>query len=341
MNNFKTFVNASNIHSGGGRTLLLGFFEGLKSINNNFIIYTDVRFKYNIKLPKSVKVIKVNMFTRFLIGFKIYKLATKNDKVLYFGNLPPYLKFKTNDVNLLLSSRFYIDNISMKGFKISQRLKIILEKIYFNIFLNNVSNIIVQTSSMKKLLVEYGFKKKISITAFDDINENNFKKLNNKREKNSFIYVASLLPYKNHKRLVKAWLILQNSGLQPRLYLTYYQKNSIYNWILSFIEKYKLNIVLLENLKRKDLLKKYNSTEVLIYPSLFEAYGLPLVEAKKNNMHIISSDLDYCWDFLHPDDFFNPEDVNSIVRAVQRYLKKTPDLNKIYSPIKFINKLIK
>lgn len=336
----KIIVNASNIHSGGGRTLLLGFLGGLKNVNDTFIIYTDPRFKFNFKLPKTVKIIKVNKFSRFLVALKIYKSANKGDKILYFGNLPPYLKFKTDDVSLLLSSRFYIDSISMRGFNLKHKLKIFLEKIYFNCFINNISNIIVQTSSMHKLLLTYGFKKKISIIAFDDFKDIKVKNPNLRREKNSFIYVASLLPYKNHKRLLKAWFKLKQIGIEPKLYLTCDQKNSISRWIDSYVKKNDLNVVLLKNLNREEIFVKYNLVEVLIYPSLFEAYGLPLIEAKKNDMYIISSDLDYCWDFLHPDDFFNPKDVNSIVRAVLRYLKRTPTLNKIYSSKEFIKKII-
>ena len=55
-----------------------------------------------------------------------------------------------------------------------------------------------------------------------------------------------------------------------------------------------------------ELINTYSKVQTLIYPSLFEAYGLPLVEAKKYKMKIICSDLDYCWDFIEPDDFFSP-----------------------------------
>jgi len=80
--------------------------------------------------------------------------------------------------------------------------------------------------------------------------------------------------------------------------------------------------------------------EALIYPSLFEAYGLPLIEAKKYQMKIIASDLDYCWDFIEPDYFFNPYDVQSITRSVKRFLEIKTDLDIIYKPKDFFKKIL-
>ena len=79
---------------------------------------------------------------------------------------------------------------------------------------------------------------------------------------------------------------------------------------------------------------------MLIYPSFFEAYGLPLIEARKYHLKILASDMDYSWDFITPDGFFNPHDVDSITRAVKRYLNRPDTLDQIYTPKEFINKLL-
>jgi glycosyltransferase involved in cell wall biosynthesis len=194
---------------------------------------------------------------------------------------------------------------------------------------------------MQKLLQESGFKKKISVWAFDDIGETLLHTQNSLiKEPLSFIYVASLLPYKNHHRLLKAWKKLKDEGIEPRLYLTIDQDNSTKKIIEEFVLHNKLNVVFLKKLCREELIKFYEKAEFLIYPSYFEAYGLPLIEAKKFQLKILAADIDYSWDFLIPDDFFNPHDVDSIVRALKRSLKVTPKLDTIYSPKEFINKLM-
>jgi glycosyltransferase involved in cell wall biosynthesis len=341
MNDIKIFVNAANCHKGGGKTLLNGFIKGLSGVSDKVILYTDERFQSSCIIPETVKIIKVSILNRFLVGFKIRKEAKENDKILYFGNLPPFLKFPTKNVYLLLSSRFYIDKISFKDFKFRDRIKIILEKIYFKIFLSNVSSVIVQTSTMRELFERSGYKKQIYVWAFDDIGvAPTTSNLNMIKEPESFIYVASLLSYKNHKRLLQAWKKLKESGLTPKLYLTLDEDNLIGKWIKTFVTENELNVCFLKNLKREQLIKYYEKTEVLIYPSFFEAYGLPLIEARKFHLNILAADVDYSWDFITPDGFFNPYDVDSITRAVKRYLNKSEKLDQIYTPKEFINKLL-
>ena len=123
----------------------------------------------------------------------------------------------------------------MKGFKWRDIGIIYLEKLYYKLFIKNVSQVIVQTSSMYNKLIESGFQKKISIWAVDDLGDNMFNEEKNKKDKNSFIYVASLNPYKNHKRLLSAWNKLKNDGISPKLYLTLDDNVVMKKWIKNFI----------------------------------------------------------------------------------------------------------
>ena len=341
MNNKKLYVNAANCHTGGGKTLLNGFIKGLAGITETVIIFVDERFPLNYNVPDTVKFIKIHRLKRFFVGFKIRREVKENDEILYFGNLPPFITFPTSNVYLLLSSRFYIDSISLKGFHLRDKIKIFLEKIYFKIFLRNVSSVIVQTSTMHKLFKSAGHKKQVLVWAFDDIGVIPIVPgLNFNKEPESFIYVASLLPYKNHRRLLQAWKNLKNSGLTPKLYLTIDDNNNIKKWIEEFVMENELNVIFLRNLRRDELIEYYEKVEVLIYPSFFEAYGLPLIEAKKYQLKILASDVDYSWDFITPDGFFNPYDIDSITRAVKRYLNRSDTLDQIYTPKEFINKLL-
>jgi glycosyltransferase involved in cell wall biosynthesis len=336
----KIFVNASNCHSGGGKTLLNAFLKGLSG-DIEVIVYVDSRFELSQNLNKSVRLIKVNRLKRVMVAFTIKKCAKRTDKIFYFGNLPPLVRFKSKNVILLLSSRFYVDSISMKGFHITTAVKIFLEKIYYKIFIKNISHIIVQTSSMYEQLIENGTRQKISIWAFDDMGNSaqNIKDAY-KKEPSTFMYVASLLPYKNHKRLLMAWNLLKSKNINAKLYLTIDDDTRLRKWIENIITKNNLNVTILYNLKRTELMGIYSKVETLIYPSLFEAYGLPLIEAKKYKMKVLAADLDYCWNFIEPDDYFNPYDVKSIARAVKRSLNMKDQLDKIYTPNEFFKKLI-
>ena len=148
------------------------------------------------------------------------------------------------------------------------------------------------------------------------------------------------MPYKNHKRLIQAWINLNKEGVSPKLFLTIDQNNEIENWIKFNIIKYNLNVILLERISRSELMNIYRKCEFLIYPSYFEAYGLPLVEASNHNLKLLSADIDYCWDLVTPNDFFNPYDVSSIERCVKRAIKVYDKKTNILKPKDFINKII-
>tara|TARA_Y200000002_G_scaffold383282_1_gene404810 strand:+ start:9969 stop:10997 length:1029 start_codon:yes stop_codon:yes gene_type:complete len=339
----KVWVNASNLHSGGGKTLMLGFIKGIKHIGNaHFIIYHDSRFLLQKNfLKNNITYISIkSFFERVMISKKINSKYSEGDKIIYLGNLPPLINFTNCQSTLLLSNRFYVDSPRyVKKLDLKIRFKIFLEKLYFKLFIKNVDDIIVQTQTMKDLCVKSNIKSNIYILPFDDFDSIQPKKI--KKIKNSFLYVASTLPYKNHLRLIKAFSILNNYTNEYTLFITLgSQDDKITSQIKKLIKKNKLNVVLLENITRTTLLSYFEKVENLIYPSLFEAYGLPLVEAKRYNMKIISADLDYAWDLIKPDDYFNPYSSVSIFKALTRTIGINIPTNKILNPKQFINKLL-
>lgn len=337
--NKSIFINASNCHQGGGKTLLDSFISGIENSINNYFIFIDSRYIPPTNLSINIKFIRTKVWERLFISYRIKKYAINEDLVIYFGNLPPILNFNKNQVILLLSNRFYIDTISFKGFSFRDMIKIKLEKLYFNLFKCNVNQFIVQTTTMKNLLQQNIKNSKVILTLPF---ENSF--LNNdftvEKETNTFIYVASLLPYKNHKRLIQAWINLNKEGVSPKLFLTIDQNNAIEHWIKLSIIKYNLNVIVLERISRSELMKIYKKCEFLIYPSYFEAYGLPLIEASNYNLKLLTADIDYCWDLVTPFDFFNPYDVSSIERCVKRAIKLHEKKTSILKPVDFINKII-
>jgi glycosyltransferase involved in cell wall biosynthesis len=64
----------------------------------------------------------------------------------------------------------------------------------------------------------------------------------------------------------------------------------------------------------------YNQVGALIYPSTFESFGLPLIEARQAGLPVLASELDYVRDILDPEQVFDPESAISIARAVKRFI---------------------
>ena len=136
---------------------------------------------------------------------------------------------------------------------------------------------------------------------------------------------------------------MSKEGIRPNLAITV-DKNK-YKIVTSYIVKntklFNLNITNFGHLKSADIFKLYQKSKALIYPSKKESLGLPLIEAKKLGLHIISSELDYVRDIIDPDQTFDPNSEVSIKRAVKRYLNISENKAEILDAQFFLKKILK
>ena len=61
------------------------------------------------------------------------------------------------------------------------------------------------------------------------------------------------------------------------------------------------------------ILKK---SDFLIFNSVSECLGLPLIEAESNDLKTIVPDLDFVWEVSQPYAVYNPDHINSLVRII-------------------------
>ena len=155
-----------------------------------------------------------------------------------------------------------------------------------------------------------------------------------RNKKFDFIYVADASSHKNHTCLIQAWILLSMDNLRPSLVLTITKSHqkTIDNINMLF-KKYKLKIYNFSDLNQKQVGKLYAISKSLIFPSLVESFGLPLIEAYQYNLSIIASELDYVRDVCVPNYTFNPLSALSIARAVKRFIGyKSKDFTLVSAP---------
>lgn len=319
----KIIINASNMHAGGGKTMLVDFLNTAKSIESiNFVFLVDQRFDEKDYSAKNIIIKKYTPYQRIFIFKYIKKISNDGDLIIYFGNIPP-LKKHNQKTLLFQSNRMMVEKYPLKGYPLKWKIRVPFEKILVRICLNNVDEIVVQTFSMKYIIQNFRinkFRGKVSILPFKNL-EGQVDKVSEK-ESDSFLYVAGPDPHKNHRNLLIAWKLLHDEGIRPKLYLTVDDDVFVnqYNFIKDYIKQNQLSIEIKPRLSRSELLEYFNNVSALIYPSFFEAYGLPLIEAQHHHLPIIASELDYVRDLIDPVEVFNPYSPLSISRSVKRFL---------------------
>ena len=251
------------------------------------------------------------------------------------GNIPPIIPFNCHTL-LLQSNRFLVENISTKGLHIKARIRCFIERNLFKFFIKNIDRIVVQSNTMKELTnIKTKYKKKCFIFAF----KNNFSITDDTLKKQyDFIYIASDENYKNHSNLLKAWVKLSDEQINYSLCLVV-PKNSVVKKEVNSLMKInqKLKIYVFDNNERSMAMKLLKQSKSLVYPSKFESYALPIVEAKMHNLNIIAAEKDYVRDLCDPDETFDPESPTSLYRAIKRFFNKKDKKTKIVDAGKFIN----
>ena len=337
----KLILYAPNVHTGGGKSLLLPLLKVLKSYDCKLIL--DTRLENIADQSNTILKVKPTFMSRYKAEVVLKKSCKKGDIVLCFHSLPPIFK---NDAKVLV----YFHNKHLIG---SRRLilnetprvifRLTLERILAWLFYKNVDEYFVQTSTMMKNFEFYYSKKMSKVSIFSYTDSNSY--LNTKRNIDKdldFIYVSEGPMHKNHLMLIKAWVLLAKEGLFPKLTLTLSSDNHlIINDINKNIKMHKIKIENLGYIDANKVLKLYSNAKALIFPSLMESFGLPLIEAKFIGLPILASELDYVRDVCSPVETFDPKSEISIARAVKRFLKISQNDKQSHSAEDFATHILK
>lgn len=108
---------------------------------------------------------------------------------------------------------------------------------------------------------------------------------------NFILNVGTLEPRKNLKRLIKAYSLLPKSLKDKYKLVIVGKKGWYYEDIFETVKKLNLEekILFTGYVPDEDLPYIYNLSEIFVYPSLYEGFGLPLLEAMACGIPVITS----------------------------------------------------
>jgi len=322
----RVFIHATNVHQGGGRSLLDALLTALHD-KVEYVLSLDNRMPIPMDMPHNVRIkrVKPSIVQRLNAERWLVRNVAPEDIVLCFGNLPPLFKLRGHTV-VFVQNRYLIDDVSLSAFPLRVHLRLAMERLWLSRKMSNASEFVVQTPTMKRLLeIKARGRVPVRVIPFaaepsgyarslpqaEVRNENNY----------DFVYVASGEPHKNHRRLIEAWCLLAEEGLFPSLCLTLDEARfaGLCREMEAMRQRHGLKVTNAGELSHEDILALYEKAGASIYPSTFESFGLPLIEARQAGLPVLASELDYVRDVLDPEQAFDPESPISIARAVKRF----------------------
>jgi glycosyltransferase involved in cell wall biosynthesis len=302
-------------------------------VKNNFQVYFHTYFKV-FSFPNIPY-----LFHKRKSIFNIIGILIDEFQILFFR-----LKFKNEvliiNINQLLptilSSKFsliVIHDVIPYEFKNYFFLLHLFYKYYLNFYCKMALHVItVSDTSNKKISNYFNINSNKITTIYNGIKfSKSLTKHTSISNFDSFLYVGADLPHKNLEKLADAFLNLSDK-YSLRLVGSCCKNKKILQ--LNAIRP--KNIFLLNSLSDEQLSELYQNSSALIFPSLSEGFGLPLVEAMYYGLPILVSNKDFalevCKDYKNTI-YFDPNNTKSLIDSIidfsNKQIEKIPFENLI------------
>jgi glycosyltransferase involved in cell wall biosynthesis len=316
-------VDSIYIHESGGKALLEYFIEKLiKQRKDFFILFVErlTSFCIHQLSPNQYQFVTASERSRR----KVYKSVSNRATTIFcFANVPPPIQILKIPVfiyfqNVLLLSRFFDDNHYSIGRKFILRAK----RSYIQWMNQPTYHWIVQSDRVKQELSYRLSVNKNQVHVLPFFREEVLVQ-HNAHQINKFIYVADGVPQKNHTVLLQAWEYLQDRyQLTPELHLTIPARFTELIASIQQLQHRGIKIINHGVLDKAELNLLYQECGYLIFPSLRESFGLPLIEAVQAGCGVLAADLPYVYDVIRPSAVFNPVQPQSIAEVVAEISSK-------------------
>ena len=175
---------------------------------------------------------------------------------------------------------------------------------YVKCSLKSHTSVVVQTEIVKRLFAKrYHFPEERVFVAFPDVEKIDVESVNLfEYEPNTFnfIYPATSPSYKEHITLVRALQAMNDEDLRSRIRIHLTIKENEREDLRSLIDAagQQHNIIFHGPMPHEQLLSMYKAADGLLFPSVIETIGLPLLEASAFGLPVLANDLEYVKDVL-------------------------------------------
>ncbi len=350
----------SFVNNGGGLSSFEEFNKYIinkKKGENNHIVINP--FKEEVK--ENVKFIKMNNISRLKkVFFSIFILKRiiiqeNIDVIVYAGGIPnPFIR--RIPCVLFIRQALYFEKMAREKISLKSRMIVFIKKFLLKITAKKAKIIFVQTNWMKdkvkKSFKPKGLIVKLVWNTFNNISERNKRKFSDHMENENInlLYVSLPRPYKNHIYLLRGFKIAIDRGFKGKLILTCPRKEEAKSKteinIINEINKLNIenNIELTGIISREKTLRLYEKSDIFIFPSLCESFGVPLLEALNYCMPIIGSNIEVVKEVTYNKFiYFDPNNPKEIADKIIEAQKNIDNLSKVSKKIfdtKYKNKCL-
>lgn len=225
----------------------------------------------------------------------------KLNSIIYPKNIIPltHFKLKCKKYNIILDLGYFEKKLHAYPFLDTLFMKTFMKK-----SCQKADKIFAISESTKKDIVRRFKINKKKIKVIPLAAEDDFKQIKNKKKLNKTIkkyglkfpfllYSGGAKPRKNLLRILKSFKKIKDD-LPHNIYITGGSVKKVKK-VISYIEKnLKNRVKILGYVSENDLINLYNLADLYLYPSLYEGFGLPILEAQACGCPVLTSNVTSC-----------------------------------------------
>ncbi|SOZ13908.1 putative Glycosyl transferase, group 1 [Cupriavidus taiwanensis] len=283
------------------------------------------------------RLVRRSFLARAVSSLRSASAGRNGDVLLCFNSLPPLRRSRAKVITYVHAPHFVGIHQGIRYSTITS-VRLRLERIWFRFACRNTDEVWVQTPTMANLLGTRFPDLKVRIVPLvDEALHGMLSAMSavpaspSSVDSAVFFYPADTVGHKNHPNLLKAWALLHEAGCDAQLWLTI--EDTEMRAILARLglsREAVRGVHALGRMSRSDVLTRLTASSALIFPSLAETFGLPMLEASALGKPIIASERDFVRDVCHPRQTFDPTSPRSIARAVLRFTQGDTEITGPY-----------
>ena len=232
-------------------------------------------------------------------------------------------------------------------FKICPETVLLHKRLYYNLFvrksLNKASQIIAVSNNTKQDLIRlFGIpEEKIKVICYGL--DNYYRPLDKDLARNKIyeiyglkddflLYTGRIEPRKNLGRLIKAYCRMKKEDNIKHKLVIAGSPGWLHRETLDLARRpeFKNEIFFLGHVSSEQLLYLYNASSLFVYPSLYEGFGLPVIEAMACAVPVITSDNSSLKEIAGDNALLvDPYDVKELIGAMRLLLKHDSSRNNL------------
>ena len=288
-----------NKRHGGPRRFLVNMLINLTEIDtkNEYFLFVDKEVSLSYVWPQNFKII--NLETKSRLYYEYVKLPQYINKIkidIFISPNPTFSPFIKAKKIAVYHDIIYFEKDREREFKFLDNLH---DKIMIPIS-GKASDLIICVSNFTQERVNTLLGLHKTKVIYEGVEDSFFYRGEKEQDyvlkkynisKPFLFYIGSMSPRKNIERIVDAFYEIQDT-IKHNLYLIggySWNDKQILNKINS--DNYSKKIKKIGHIEELDLPAIYSAADALVYPSLYEGFGLPIVEAQACKCLVITSNI--------------------------------------------------